>query len=426
MPVVLTIPQVDGLGNGLSDLFHGRFKEGIPQIAHWTGSKGLAISKQLAVWNITGGKLFLGTTIHWLASLGKDKYGPASPAKPVAEKASGFFKVGIPLILGKDWRLTVQNPATVIEGDRKSLPRRTAETVLRLEESYTHIQVDQLNKVLQGVVDLRPKAADIWALMQEPIFLDKGVWLFIQPENISTGFMRADPHNPLKLTTVLELWAYPTLYFGDNPQIHRKALPPLSPFQPGKPGFRAVSNVAISFKEANRFLRDPQTKLMNTVIPGTGDQRLTVRGIRLYGSGGKVVAEVKLTYNPLLINFSDKPAKMTIYFRGTPHYSLKKRMFYLPDLDFDVKTTDFLVQVADWILKSDIRKELRKKARIPVGPKLDFLKDRMDTVLNRQLNSYASLSTKVHSFGILDSFADKDGLQARVALDGESQLNVVW
>ncbi|HEV2354660.1 MAG TPA: DUF4403 family protein, partial [Puia sp.] len=149
-------------------------------------------------------------------------------------------------------------------------------------------------------------------------------------------------------------------------------------------------------------------------------------GIRLYGAGGKVIAEVQLTYNPFLINLGSKPAQMTIYFRGTPRYSLKKRLFYMPDLDFDVKTSDFLVQVADWILKSDIRKELRRKARIPVGPKLDFLKARMDEVLNRRSNPFISLSTEVKTFTILDSYADKEGIQARVALDGDSQLNVAW
>ena len=427
LPVILTVPQVDDLGNGLSDLFHGQFKKGLPELAHWTGHQGFQLSKRLALWNVTGGKLMLGTTIHWLESAGKQKDAPATFGPPTPPgKSSGSFRVSLPLQWGKDWSLTILAPTPVIETTGKSLPRKTAETILRLEQTYTHVQLQQLNKVLKGVSDLRPKAKDIWALMQEPIFLDKGVWLLIHPENISTGVMRTEPHNPLKLVTLLEMWAYPVIYFGDTPPLDKKPLPPLNPFQPGSPGFRAVSNTSISYKEANRFLRDPSTGLMNSVIPGTGDQKLTVRGIRLYGSGGKVIAEVKLSYNPFLVNFENKPARMTIYFRGTPKYNLKKRLFYLPDLDFDVKTNDFLVEVAGWILKSDIRKELRRKARIPVGPKLDFLKDRMNTVLNRPLNAYASLSTQVRSFQILDSFADNKGIQAQITLDGDAQLNVVW
>ncbi|HUO58897.1 MAG TPA: DUF4403 family protein [bacterium] len=427
LPVTLTVPQVEDLGNGFSDLIHGHFKKGFPEIAHWTGHQGFQFSKKLALWNVTGGKLFLGTTLRWLESAGKKKDTPVTYGSPdPPDKSPNDLRVSLPVQWGKDWSLTILAPTPVIDDGKKSFPRKTAETILRLEQTYTHIQLDQLNKVLKSVTDLRPKVKDIWALMQQPIYLDKGIWLLIHPENISTGLMRSDPHNPLKLMTVLEMWAYPVIFFGDNPIVDRKPLPPLNPFQAGPPGFRAISNVFISYKEANRFLRDPSTGLMNCVIPGTGDQKLTVRGIRLYGSGGKVIAEVKLTYNPFLINLDGKPAKMTLYFRGTPQYSLKKRLFYLPDLDFDVKTSDFLMQVADWILKSDIRKELRKKARIPVGQKLDSLKDRMNVVLNRPLNGYASLATQVKKFDILDSFADDKGIQARVALDGDAQLNVAW
>src|ERR1017187_4173559 len=61
LPVMVTVPQVDGLGHGLSELFHGDIKKGVPDLAHWTGNEGFKISKQLALWNVTGGKLVLGT-----------------------------------------------------------------------------------------------------------------------------------------------------------------------------------------------------------------------------------------------------------------------------------------------------------------------------------------------------------------------------
>ncbi len=426
LPVMVTVPQVDGLGHGLSELFHGDIKKGVPDLAHWTGNEGFKISKQLALWNVTGGKLVLGTTIHWLESAGKNTAAQGTPIPGKDEKTGGSFQVALPLTWNKEWRLTIPFPTPIIENNHKSFPRKTAEAILKMEQSYTHIQLEQLNQVLKGITDLRPKTADIWALMQEPIYLDKGAWLLIHPDNIATGVMRPDPHNPLKLVTVLEMSAYPFIYFGDSPVVDKKPLPPLQPYQEGRSGFRAISNTSISFKEATHFLTDPQTGLINTVIPGTGAQKLTVKGIRLYGAGGKVIAEVKLSYNPFLINLAGKPAQMTIYFRGTPHYSLKHRLFYMPDLDFDVKTSDFLVQVAGWILKSDIRKELRKKARILVGPKLDLIQERMNQVLNRKLNSFASITTQVHSLRILDAFADRDGLKTRISLDGDAQLNVVW
>ena len=426
LPVALTLPKDAGWGYGLLGLLHDHSKEGLPNLIREAGDKGLQISRKVALLNIEGGKMLWGLTLFGRKTAPNNEATPQTTPGTANKEEPVSLQVGLPLEWSKDWKLVIPSLTPVVGNSPKTLPVQTAETLVKLQTFYTHVQVNELNKVLEGVSNLRPKAEDIWTLMQEPIFLDKGIWLLIRPENISTGLMKADPKEPLKLETVLELWAHPIIFFGDDPHVERKPLPPLAPFEPGRPGFRAISNVSISFKEANRFLCDSKTGLINFVVPGTGAQKLTVRGIRLYGAGGKVIAEVQLTYNPFLVNFTGKPAHMTIYFRGTPHYSLKKRLFYMPDLDFDVKTSDFLVQVADWILRSDIRKELRQKARIPVGPKLDFLKSRMDEVLNKRLNPYVSLSTEVKTFTILDSFADKNGIQARIALDGDSQLNVAW
>ncbi len=426
LPVTVSLPKDAGWGYGLFGLLHGHAYEKLPDLVREAEAKGLQLTKQVALWNMEGGRLLWGSTLLFRKSLPQNSATPQTTPGPGGADEPVSLKLDLPLEWGKDWKLQIPSLTPITSNSSQPLPLQTAETLVKLQTFYTKMQVDQLNKVLQGITDLKPKAQDIWALMQEPIFLDKGIWLLIKPEDISTGLMRTNSKDPLKLETVLELWAHPTIFFGDNPPEEKKPLPPLSIFEPGRPGFRAISNVSISFKEANKFLCDPKTGLINFVVPHTGAQKLTVKGIRLYGAEGKVIAEVQLSYNPFLINFAGKPAHMTIYFRGTPKYSLKKRLFYMPDLDFDVKTTDFLVQVADWILKSDIRKELRQKARISVGPKLDFLKSRMGEVLNRRLNSYATLSTEVKTFTILDSFADKDSIQAQVALDGDSQLNVTW
>lgn len=426
LPVTVSLPKNAGLGYGLFGLLHGHAYQELPNLVREAEAKGLQLTKQVALWNMEGGRLLWGSTLFFRKSAPQSSATPQTTPGLEGRDEPVSLQVGLPLIWGKDWKLQIPSLTPIVTNSPQSLPLQTAETLVKLQTFYTRMQVDQLNKVLQGITDLKPKVQDIWDLMQEPIYLDKGIWLLIRPENISTGLMRTNAKDPLKLETVLELWAHPTIFFGDNPPVEKKFLPPLSTFEPGRPGFRAISNVSISFKEANRFLCDPKTGLINFVVPHTGAQKLTVKGVRLYGAGGKVIAEVRLSYNPFLINFAGKPAHMTIYFRGTPKYNLKKRIFYMPDLDFDVKTTDFLVQVADWILKSDIRKELRQKARIPVGPKLDFLKSRMGEVLNRRLNPYASLSTQVKTFTILDSFADKEGIQAQLALDGDSQLNVTW
>jgi len=226
--------------------------------------------------------------------------------------------------------------------------------------------------------------------------------------------------------TVLEMTALPEIIFGPKPLTTPRGMPPFSPFKHGPGTFQAMSNTRISYKEANQYFRDPRLKLKGMIFPGTGERKLTLEGVRLYGSGGQVIAEVKLRYNPPIINFTGKQAKLTVYLRGTPRYRPKQRMFDLPDLDYDIKSNDLLVQVADFIFKSDFKNEMRKIAKLPVGLKMDVIKEKMNKALNRPLGRLTRLHTQVNSFDVLDGFADNEGIEVRLSVKGAATLEVIW
>jgi len=266
---------------------------------------------------------------------------------------------------------------------------------------------------------------DIWEKIQEPIFLDKGIWLLIRPQTLSLGSVRVDPHNILTAHAGLETTANPEVVFGPEPLTNPKPLPKLGVFIPGPPTFQAVSNTFISYKEANAHLKDPRLKLIGMALKGTG-QKVTLDGIRMYGSGGQVVVEVKLHYQPLIINLGSKPARMTVYLKGTPHYLSKEQAFDLPDLDYDIKSSDLMVQMADLMFKGDFRKQLRKIARLPIGPKMDELKMKVDLALNRPLGPFVRLRANVISFKVLDGLAENEGILIRVSIHGTAALDVTW
>ncbi len=275
-------------------------------------------------------------------------------------------------------------------------------------------------------LDVKSHVASLWATIEAPIFLDKDLWLVIHPRTLAIGMMRTDLKRIATLHSVLEMTANPEIIFGPKPLAGPTAMPPLGRFRPGPGTFRAMSNVRISYKEANDYFRDPRLKIIGMVLPGTGGQKVTLDGIRLYGSGGKVIVEVKLHYNPLIVNLGTKPAKLTIYLRGTPRFLPQKRMFDMPDLDYDIKSSDLMVQVADWLFKSDFRNQLRKIAVLPIGPKVDLIKAKVNKALNRPLDRFASLQTQVNYLRILDGFADNEGIEVRVAIRGTATLEVTW
>jgi hypothetical protein len=288
------------------------------------------------------------------------------------------------------------------------------------------------NLVKAGIKDvaqetiLKSSMKALWAKMESPIRMDNGLWLMIRPQSLSVGKMRTDLKQASTLHAVLELVASPEILFGPKPLITPVEMPPLQPFQPGPGIFQAMTNTHIDYEDANRYFRDPRMNIIGKVLPGTGDRKLTIKGLRLYGSSGQVIVEAKLDYNPPVINMTSKPAHLTLYLRGTPRYLPKRRVFDLPDLEYDIKSDDLILQVADFVMKSEFKNQLRRVAIVPVGAKMDILKAKMNKMLNRSMGRYTHVRTQVNSFEVLDGYADNKGLEVRVSLKGTATLEVIW
>ena len=271
---------------------------------------------------------------------------------------------------------------------------------------------------------LKSKMKDVWAALQVPIFLDKGIWLLIRPQTVCVGMMRTDLKRRSTLHTVLEMTADPEIVFGREPASVPAPMPKFPRFRRGPGTFQATTNILITYKDANQYFRDPRLRLIGMVFPGTGERKLTLEGIRLYGSGGQVIVEVKLFYNPPIINFTGKPAKLTVYLRGTPRYLPKKQMFDMPDLHYDIQSNDLIVQVADWLFKSDFERQLRQIAVLPIGSKIDLLRGKINEALNRPLSPTVRLRAQVNYLRVLDGFADNEGIEVRGAIQGAATLEV--
>jgi hypothetical protein len=281
---------------------------------------------------------------------------------------------------------------------------------------------------LRGIPGLHMQShfREIWDKMQEPIFLEKDTWLLIRPATAAVGMVRTDLKKESTLHTEMEMTAEPEIIFGEKPLVAYLKMPPLHRFVPGPGIFQAMSNTRISYKEATQYLLDPRLKLIGMVFPHTGDRKLTLKGFRFSGAGGRVRVAVQLTYIPMVINFGGQPADLTLYLRGTPRYLPKQRMFDFPDLDYDIKSTDWVVQIADWLNKSDFTNQLRKSVRIPIGPKMDDFKAKINKVLNRDLSRFTHLNTQVNSLKVLGAFADDEGIEVRLSIMGTASLEVIW
>lgn len=273
---------------------------------------------------------------------------------------------------------------------------------------------------------IEEKAKELWREIQKPFRMAEDIWLQIKPDRISVGDFKLvpDPKNP-RLETVFEFIVQPDISIGKEPHVVMVEMPPLKDYQPGPEGFHIETNLKLGFKEVNKLLVDPKLGILNKVLPGGGNHGLKIDQIRIYGSGGQLVVEAQVEYQPVL-NLSSKPAQLTIYLLGTPTYHEKKQYIDFPDMDFDIQTSDFLLQMADFIMGSGMREKLRKEAIIPVGKDLDKLKMEMTKVLNRPLGHFAKLNTQITSLKMTEAFISDYGIEGRVVMDGDTQVDVNW
>jgi hypothetical protein len=282
-----------------------------------------------------------------------------------------------------------------------------------------------MKRVAQVAV-IKSRMSALWLKMESPIRLDDNLWLLVRPTSLSVGMMRTDLKQASTLHAVVEMVASPEILFGPMPPAPFVKMPPLQPFQRGPGIFQAMTNTHIDFEDANRYFRDPRMGIIGKVMSGSPEGNLTIEGIRMNGSGGRVIVEVKVLYDPVIVNLSSKPAQLTLYLRGTPRYLPQRRVFDLPDLDYDLKAGDWMLQATDFIFKSDFKDQLRRIAIVPVGAKMDILKAKLNKKLNLALDKHTQLRTQVNSFEVLDGYVDNEGLEVRVSLKGTATLEVVW
>jgi len=277
---------------------------------------------------------------------------------------------------------------------------------------------------MKRTTNIRAQVKELWESLQEPIRMAEDTWLQIKTNKVSVGSYRLipDAKSP-RLETVFEVYAQPNVIIGQKPTLEKSELPPLSDYQPGPEGFHIETNLKISFHEVNKLLIDPKTGILNKALPGSGDHHLKITNISVYGSGGQLVVEATVDYDSL-VSLSGNQSQLTIYLVGTPTYHEDTQLIDFPDMDFDIQTNDFLVQMAEFVAGSGIREELRKKAVVPVGKSLDDLQQQLTKLLNRPLGRFARLHTTITSLKMEEAFVSDYGLEGRVALDGDAAVDL--
>ncbi len=290
----------------------------------------------------------------------------------------------------------------------------------------TPFKVDVTDRVTQAVegalrgklaaVDRRISAFDVhtrverwYNLLNRSLHVRDSVWLNLSPEGALIGDVSM---RDSLLVLEMRLYVRPAFVYGKRPP------PSFTPLPPFTRGQHQVGDSALLRLEGLLTYEDASAVLTKQ-LAGRKFRRfnrsVVVSDVRLYGIGdGRVVVNLRVTGD----------VNGNAYLVGTPRLDTLNRMLTVPDLDFDVGTSDALVQGVAWLRKADIVTELRRRATIPLGPPLEALRRAAESALDRELTRGVRLSGQIHTGRMIDVVAQTRWLVVRAEATGSMALRV--
>lgn len=310
---------------------------------------------------------------------------------------------------------------------------RTRTRVLRLEPysagprdrcQLTVLRIDVTDRVIEATRDMldrdlhrfdeavalwpvRPKFIKLWSQLQRPIRLAEGVYLEINPLAAQLGAPGASGDT---IMTRLRLVAAPRVVTGERPD-HALPLPPLQSAEGASRGAHVVVEGAFTYPVATALLRQA---LVGRTLVQEG-HRIRIRDVQLSGIGGGRVA--------LAVTLSGR-VHGRLYFTGTPSLDPVHRQIHVPDLDYDVGTSQLLVQGFGWLRGVDMRDFLRDRARLPDSSGVGRLRALAESGVNRTLAPGVTLSGTIHDARGIRVLATTREIRLRAVADAELTLAI--
>lgn len=248
-----------------------------------------------------------------------------------------------------------------------------------------------------------------WKVLQRPIRLSDSVWLLLQPTGVHLGPITGTGRT---ISIDVGLTGEPRVVTGPRPADGDKPLPTLQrEAERHDQALHVLLEGELSYQVANSIL---QKNLVGKRIR-RGARWITIRDATISGIGGGRVA--------LGVKF-DGAASGLVYLIGTPKYDPETRQLYVPDLAYDVSSSDLLVRGLEWMRRGDVQNLLRTRARFPVADLVEQARVRLERGMNRKLGQNATLVAQVATGDVLAVRATIGGILVRAAANGSARLEV--
>jgi hypothetical protein len=258
-----------------------------------------------------------------------------------------------------------------------------------------------------GGYDLRPKFQMMWDELNKVYNLYGLGWLQINPTKlrINNFFAKND-----SLTVSVGISAKPVVSF-ERPQEHLTVVPHLSNFS-NRNGFNIFLDAVLNYDSLSNIVSN---KLKDKRIDLTTGKYIIVQECSLYGMDNEnLIIKVKF----------EGSEKGFFYLTGKPGYDATTKIMEIKDLDFDIRSKNFLVKTASWLFNHRITTELKKYTRFDLSSYIETAKTTANQQLNKQWVTGISSAGKLNDIKIAAIYPLRQHLIIRSNASGELSMKI--
>jgi hypothetical protein len=268
----------------------------------------------------------------------------------------------------------------------------------------------EIDKNMNGAIDLRDQVEALWKVAQVPVLLDDSTktWLRAEPKALLLAPITSDNTT---MNIILGLETYLETFTGKKPDA-----PLHTPLPDLRMAGRGGQDFSIQIRSELGF--DAATALAKAQLVGQvftfKKKAVRVEDIQVYGKGD-------LAYVRLVLSGS---IRGELFLSGIPKFNSETNEFSIDNLDYDINSRSVLVKTASWLLNGTLQKQLQNQMHFSFDKEVSSI--RADLSKRLKSTSYKKLFTVKGSlkvFKVRDIYVADDHFD--IVLDANGNAKIV-
>ena len=257
-------------------------------------------------------------------------------------------------------------------------------------------------------LNLRPQFQQLWDVLNTSVKLYDVGYLQLNPEKIRISSLTSQNDS---LTISVGISARPLISLTKTTD-HKTVVPDISDFNKRK-GFSLYVDAVMDYDSLSRLVT----------------QQFAGKRIDLDKLGKYIIVEKCDIYGAdnerLIIKLGFKGSDNGImYLTGKPVFNAAKNELQVKDIDYDVRTKNFLIKTAKWLFNRKIINELNKYSTFNMAAYTDTLISKVNGQVNRELQKGIFSSGKIETMQIVNIYPLKDNFVLRCNSKGELSIRI--